>query len=138
MKIPACPIEPEGFAFGKETTEEQIRYRIEWQKWAEGLARLNGNTALADGHALTRVAYEEKLQSMKEGFIAKPTGASKDFPGGDGVTTVTQVHVGRCLGHRFRNTSRYEEKSITLEQDGETIFISSSTLKDILKWLSEK
>lgn len=47
--------------FGKEKTTADIRARIRWERWAEARARREHHNAIADGHALTRVAYEEEL-----------------------------------------------------------------------------
>ena len=51
---PAC-------GFGKESTAEEMRARIEWERWAADEQRRSGHNALAVAHDLARVAYEDLL-----------------------------------------------------------------------------
>lgn len=53
-KGPAC-------GFGRESTPEEIRARIEWERWAAEEQRSTGYEALAQAHDLARVAYEHLL-----------------------------------------------------------------------------
>lgn len=56
----APPGPPSGF--GKEKTHEDIEARIAWDRWAAAKAREEGHEALAQGHDLSRVAYEKLLR----------------------------------------------------------------------------
>lgn len=58
-----CPKAPDNFKFGKEATLEEIQYRIDWEKWAEKLATLEGHNAAAEAHYLTARAYENLFQA---------------------------------------------------------------------------
>lgn len=57
----AAPSGPHS-GFGRESTEEDYRRRIEWEAWAEKSARERGDNATATGHALARKDYERGLQ----------------------------------------------------------------------------
>lgn len=54
-----------GHVFGKEKTVSEIVRRIAWETEAEGFQRRTGNNAIADAHALTRMAYTELLSRKK-------------------------------------------------------------------------
>ncbi|MEK7499296.1 MAG: hypothetical protein AAB649_01680 [Patescibacteria group bacterium] len=45
--------------FGHETTRDDISARILWERWAANQARDEGCEAIAQGHDLARVAYED-------------------------------------------------------------------------------
>ncbi len=59
---PGAPPGPAS-GFGHETTAADMRARIEWERWAAREQRNSGHEALAMGHDLARVAYEELLRT---------------------------------------------------------------------------
>lgn len=61
MTMQTKPPRPPKSGFGKEKTLADIRARIKWDAWAENEQRKKSHNALADGHALSRIAYQELL-----------------------------------------------------------------------------
>lgn len=47
--------------FGKEESAEDMRARIEWERWAAAEQRRIGCEPLAQAHDLTRIEYEHLL-----------------------------------------------------------------------------
>lgn len=47
--------------FGHETSADDMRARIAWETWAAAEQRKSGHEALAQGHDLARVSYEDLL-----------------------------------------------------------------------------
>jgi len=62
MTLKEAPLIPAS-GFGHETTREDYKRRIAWEQWAADDARGRGwGEAVAQGHDLARVAYEQELR----------------------------------------------------------------------------
>ena len=67
--------------FGKETSIKDYKARIAWESWAADWNRKNGYEANAQGHDLSRVAYEREFaKKFKKGSGLKGLEESSEKP----------------------------------------------------------